>query len=149
MLNIKTLAPDFRLIDQNNKENSLTEHRGSYILIYFYPKDDTPGCTQEACVIRDMYKDFESNGVKVFGISADSVKSHKEFAEKYDLPFTLLSDPEKKVINLYEADGILFNKRISYLIDKDGMIEKIYPKVDPTSHGAEILKDIYSLKNNL
>lgn len=149
MLNIKTLAPDFKLLDQDSKEHSLLYHRGSYVLIYFYPKDDTPGCTKEACVIRDMYKDFESNGVKVFGISADSVESHKEFAEKYQLPFTLLSDPKKEVIKLYEADGTLFNKRISYLVGQDGMIEKVYPKVDPTSHGAEILQDIYKLQNKI
>lgn len=147
MLNIKTLAPDFKLFDQEGKEHSLFSHRGSFVLIYFYPKDDTPGCTKEACVIRDMYADFESNGVKVFGISADSVKSHKKFAEKYQLPFTLLSDPKKEVIKTYEANGGLFTKRISYLVGPEGIIEKVYPKVDPTYHGAEILKDIYALKN--
>ena len=81
------------------------------MLIYFYPKDDTPGCTKEACMIRDLYKDFEKGGVKVFGVSSDSVESHKKFAEKYDLPFTLLSDPKKEVIKIYEADGALFTKR--------------------------------------
>ena len=93
-----------------------------------------------------MYKDFESNGVKVFGISSDSVESHKKFAEKYKLPFTLLSDPEKEVIKIYGADGVLFSKRISYLIGPDGMIKKVYKEVDPTHHGAEILQDIYNLK---
>jgi peroxiredoxin Q/BCP len=148
MLDIKTLAPNFKLLDQNGKEHSLAYHRGSYVLIYFYPKDDTPGCTKEACVIRDVYKDFESNGVKVFGISADSVESHKKFAEKYQLPFTLLSDPEKEVIKIYGADGTLYTKRISYLVGPDGMIEKVYPEVDPTNHGTEILKDIYFLKSS-
>ena len=95
-----------------------------------------------------MYKDFESNGVKVFGISADSVESHKKFAEKYQLPFTLLSDPKKEVIKKYEASGTLFTKRNSYLIGLNGMIEKVYPNVDPTTHGAEILQDIYKLKDN-
>jgi len=146
MINIKTLAPNFKLLDQYGKEHSLMDYRGSYVLIYFYPKDDTPGCTKEACVIRDMYKDFESNNVKVFGVSSDGVESHKKFAEKYQLPFTLLSDTTKEVINTYGADGALFNKRISYLVDPSGVIEKVYPKVDPTTHGAEILKDIYVLK---
>ena len=146
MLNIKTSAPNFTLIDQNSKEHTLSEFLGSYVLIYFYPKDDTPGCTKEACVIRDMYKDFQSNGVVVLGISSDSVESHKKFAEKYGLPFILLSDPEKKVIKTYEANGVIGTKRISYLIGPDGKIEKIYPKVDPAHHGVEILKDIYALK---
>jgi peroxiredoxin Q/BCP len=148
MLNTKTSAPNFKLLDQDGKEHSLLYHRGSYILIYFYPKDDTPGCTKEACVIRDMYKDFESNGVKVFGISSDSVESHKKFAGKYQLPFTLLSDPKKEVIKKYGADGTLFTKRISYLVGPNGMIEKVYPEVDPTTHGVEILKDIYTLKDS-
>ena len=148
MLNIKTPAPNFKLLDQDGKEHSLAYHRGSYVLIYFYPKDDTPGCTKEACVIRDMYKDFESNGVKVFGISSDSVESHKKFAEKFQLPFTLLSDPKKEIIEKYGADGALYTKRISYLVGQNGMIEKVYPEVDPTTHGAEILQDIYKLKDN-
>jgi len=148
MLDIKIPAPNFKLLDQDGKEHTLAYHRGSYVLIYFYPKDDTPGCTKEACIIRDMYKDFESNGVKVFGISADSVQSHKKFAEKYQIPFTLLSDPKKEIIKKYEANGALFTKRISYLIGLNGMIEKVYPKVDPTTHGAEILHDIYALKNS-
>ena len=146
MLAIKSPAPDFTLPDQNGLNHSLFQYKGRYVLLYFYPKDDTPGCTKEACVIRDMYQDFESNGVKVFGISADSVESHKKFTEKYQLPFTLLSDPDKKAITAYEADGAVFNKRISYLIGPDGMIVKTYPKVDPAHHGAEILKDIYALK---
>lgn len=146
MLNIKTSAPDFKLTDQNSKEHTLSEYLGPYVLIYFYPKDDTPGCTKEACVIRDMYKDFQSNGVIVLGISSDKIESHKKFAEKYELPFILLSDPEKNVIKKYEANGLLTTKRISYLVGPDGKIEKIYPKVDPAHHGVEILKDIYALK---
>jgi len=149
MLQIGTLAPDFTLLDQNGKEHLLSYHKGNYVLIYFYPKDDTPGCTKEACTIRDLYKDFESNGVKVFGVSADTPESHKKFAEKFDLPFTLLSDPKREVIEKYGAEKEIFGnkgtKRISYLIGKDGKILKAYDKVDPTTHGAEILKDIYVL----
>ena len=146
MIEINKLAPDFALLDQDGKEHSLLEYRGAYILIYFYPKDDTPGCTKEACVIRDAYKDFQSNGVVVLGISADSVESHRTFAEKYGLPFTLLSDVKKEVIKLYGADGLLFNKRISYLVNPEGVIAKVYPNVDPTNHGIEILKDVMGLK---
>jgi len=147
MLKIETLAPNFKLLDQNGEEHSLSEYRGFHVLVYFYPKDDTPGCTKEACVIRDMYNDFKSNDVKVFGISSDSVESHKRFEEKYKLPFTLLSDPDKEVIKKYRADGAISTKRISYLIGPDGVIEKVYPKVDPAHHGIEILKDITELKN--
>ena len=148
MLTIKTLAPDFALLDQNGTEQSLSAQRGHYTLVYFYPKDDTPGCTTEACTIAEMYKDFQSNSVTVFGISADDTESHKKFAEKYNLPFTLLSDPTKATIKAYEADGMLFSKRISYLIDENGMVAKAYEKVDPAHHGAEILADIQALKNN-
>ncbi len=148
MLEVKTMAPDFRLPDQNGILQSLAEHRGKYILLYFYPKDDTTGCTKEACVIRDAYQDFEKYGVTVFGVSADSVESHKKFAEKYHLPFTLLSDEKRKVIILYGANkGFASTKRISYLIDSQGMIIKTYPKVDPTEHGGEILADVYALKS--
>ena len=147
MLTIKTLAPDFTLLDQNGVTHSLSGERGHYTLVYFYPKDDTPGCTTEACTIAEMYKDFQSNGVTVFGISADDTESHKKFADKYNLPFALLSDTTKETIKAYGADGMLFSKRISYLIDADGIIAKAYDKVDPAHHGAEILTDIYALKN--
>ncbi len=143
MIKIKEIAPNFTLPDQDGKNHSLSEYRGRYVLLYFYPKDDTPGCTKEACAIRDLYKDFESNNVKVLGVSADSSESHKKFAEKYSLPFTLLSDQKKEVITTYDA---ISTKRISYLIGPDGLVVKTYPKVDPTTHGAEILKDIYELK---
>jgi peroxiredoxin Q/BCP len=146
MLGVKTLAPNFNLLDQNGEERSLLSCRGFYVLVYFYPKDDTPGCVTEACSIRDMYKDFEIEDVKVFGISADSTESHKKFAEKYKLPFTLLSDPKKEVIRAYEADNTPFIKRISYLIDPNGLVAKAYPEVDPAHHGTDILKDIYTLK---
>lgn len=147
MLNTGTLAPDFTLIDQNGETHSLSQYRGRYTLIYFYPKDNTPGCTTEACTIRDLYKDFESNNVKVLGISADTSASHKKFADKYNLPFTLLADTTKSTIKAYGANKIPIGiKRISYLIAPDGTIAKTYPKVTPADHGAEILKDIYALK---
>ena len=147
MLNKGTLAPDFTLTDQNGDSHSLSQYRGRYTLIYFYPKDSTPGCTTEACTIRDLYKDFESNNAKVLGISADTTASHKKFADKYNLPFTLLADTTKSAIKAYDANKIPMGiKRISYLIAPDGTIAKTYPKVTPADHGAEILKDIYALK---
>ncbi len=145
MLNIHTTAPEFSLPDQDGVVHSLAENRGQYTLVYFYPMDDTPGCTKEACVIAEAYNDFLAHDTKVFGISADSVESHKKFQEKYSLPFTLLADTEKVAIKAYEAGGLLGTKRISYLIDKDGMIVKAYPNVTPSEHGAEILKDLNEL----
>ena len=96
-------APGFILADQTGTEHALKDYRGRYVLLYFYPKDDTPGCTKEACAIRDIYKDFESTGVKVFGVSKDTVASHKKFAEKYQLQFTLLADTKREVIEAYGA----------------------------------------------
>ena len=145
MLEANTPAPAFAHPDQAGTMRSLSDFAGSYTLVYFYPKDDTPGCTKEACVVRDMYGEFERLGVRVIGISADSVESHAKFAEKYQLPFTLLSDEKSKTIAAYGAKGMVFNKRISYLIGPDGMIVKAYDNVDPTTHGGEILKDVYAL----
>ena len=136
-----TKAPDFSLLDQNGTNHNLSSYLGKIVLIYFYPKDDTPGCTKEACGIRDSYDEFEKLDVVVFGISPDSPESHAEFIQKYNLPFILLSDHRKEMIAEYGADGIM-TKRISYLIGKDGYILKTYPKVDPTSHAEEILNDV-------
>jgi len=145
MLKVGEKALDFDLPDQDGKLHSLSTYKGQYVLVYFYPKDDTPGCTKEACALRDEYALFEKNGIKVFGISADSKKSHKKFVEKYKLPFTLLSDPEKEVITVYGAGGAIGTKRISYLINKKGIIEKVYQKVDPPSHAKQILDDWFNL----
>lgn len=146
MITQGTIAPDFTLLDQDGSAHTLSQYRGRYVLIYFYPKDNTPGCTTEACVIRDLYKDFEQNNVKVLGISADTSASHKKFSDKYNLPFTLLADTKKEVIKMYDANKTPIGiKRISYLIAPDGTVAKTYPKVTPADHGAEILKDIYAL----
>ena len=154
MLNIKTPAPNFKLLDQNGKEHTLAYHRGSYVLIYFYPKDDTPGCTKEACAIRDSFPDFKKLKIVVFGVSVDSVESHKKFEEKYELPFTLLSDDKKEVVKKYgvwgkkklmghEYEGTL---RTSFLIDPAGKIAKIYEDVNPMTHAAEVLADLNDLQ---
>ena len=145
MLTPDTKAPEFSLLDDTGSLRTLSEFSGKTVLLYFYPKDDTPGCTKEACMIRDAYGDYEKEGIVVLGVSADSVESHVAFKEKYQLPFILLSDQSKKMIKLYQADGLLMTKRISYLISKDGIILKVYPDVDPATHAGEILKDIKSL----
>jgi peroxiredoxin Q/BCP len=141
-LTIGEQAPDFTLLDQDGVPHTLSSHKGEYILIYFYPKDDTPGCTKEACSFRDNFPKFQDTSLKVFGISADSEKSHKKFALKYNLPFTLLADSDKKVVTAYGAASVLGVKRISYLINPEGMIIKFYEKVKPDSHAEEVLKDV-------
>jgi len=146
MLHPQSVAPNFELLDQNGKKHTLEEYRGQPVLLYFYPKDGTPGCTKEACSLRDNFHQFENLNVKVIGLNADSVASHQKFAEKYNLPFTLLSDISKTTIKAYKANGLLITKRISYLIDKNGIIIKSLPKVDPTTHTAEMLDEIKNLK---
>ena len=142
MLKQNTKALDFTLLDQDKKEHKLSDYFDKLIVLYFYPKDDTPGCTKEACAITEVYDDFRKADITVLGVSADSPESHIKFRKKYNIPFTLLSDPNKRVIEMYEALKTLGStKRISYLIDK-GIIIKNYPNVDPASHALEILKDI-------
>ena len=155
MLVEKDIAPKFTLLDQGGQKQSLSAQKGKWVLIYFYPKDDTPGCTKEACTIAEVYNDFSKMGVTVFGVSKDSVASHKKFADKYSLPFSLLSDEEGKVIEAYGAwkEKSMFGKknmginRISYLINPKGKVEKVYPKVSPATHALDILKDLKSLIN--
>jgi thioredoxin-dependent peroxiredoxin len=141
MLKEKSKAPNFKLLDQDGNEHALSAYLGKWVLLYFYPKDDTPGCTKEACSFRDNFPEFNKLGIKVFGISADSVESHKKFAEKYGLNFTLLSDQTKEVIKAYEAGGA-FTKRVSYLVDTEGAIFKSYAKVIPADHAEEVLRDL-------
>lgn len=143
-------VPDFSLPDQDGNIHKISDYIGSWILIYFYPKDDTPGCTKEACSIGENFPDFKKSNIKVFGISADSVKSHKKFAEKYKLPFTLLSDENKEVVNLFGVWGkkkfmgkeYMGINRSSFLVDPKGIIVKIYEKVVPDVHAEEVLKDV-------
>ncbi len=149
MLQPGDAAPAFSLPDQDNKTHSLADYTGKTILLYFYPKDDTPGCTKEACTIAEVYDEFTGLDVKVIGVSADSSESHKAFAEKYHLPFTLLSDPSHETIKAYGAykngEGTEHGahiERISYLIAPDGVISRSYPNVDPAIHALQILKDL-------
>ena len=143
---IGSIAPDFTLPDQDGKEHTLSHHRGAWVLLYFYPKDDTPGCTREACMIRDAFPDFGALNAKVFGISVDSIESHKKFAGKYQLPFTLLADTDKKAVKLYGVQGKLFTLRTSFLIDPDGRIAKVYENVKPAEHAKEVLEDLRRLR---
>ncbi len=147
VLKISDKAPDFTLLDQNGSEHTLSDYFGHKIVVYFYPKDDTPGCTKEACSIRDNIALFEENGIRVFGLSFDSPTSHKKFAEKYNLPFTLLSDSDKTVAKLFNSSGFLMAKRNTFLIDTDGKIFKIYKNVDVTTHTQKILNDFSESDN--
>ncbi len=145
MLQEGSKAPNFTLTSHADEAVTLSDFLGSTVLIYFYPKDDTPGCTKEACTITELYDEFEKAGIIVLGISKDSPESHRAFREKYHLLFTLLSDPDGSVIDQYGANGFLGTKRISYLISPDDTILKTYPNVDPATHAYEILKDAKNL----
>jgi peroxiredoxin Q/BCP len=154
MLKIGRRAPSFKLKDQDERTHTLKAQAGKWALVYFYPKDDTPGCTKEACAIAEMYDAFKRQGVAVFGVSSDSPRSHKKFVEKYHLPFTLLSDETMEVIEKYGAAVekrvrgklVRHTARVSYLINPEGNIAKTYPDVDPATHAPELLSDIKSLR---
>ena len=153
-LTIGDKALEFNLPDQKGKMHSLKDQKGKWTLLYFYPKDDTPGCTIEACTIRDNYPAFKKLGITVFGMSADPVKKHEKFSEKYDLPFTLLSDEEKETLEAYGVWGkkkfmgreYMGISRESFLIDPKGKIVKIYEKVRPAQHAEEVLGDLKTLQ---
>lgn len=154
MLSVGDRAPAFSLPDQDGKVHSLGDYAGRWVLLYFYPKDNTPGCTKEACAIRDAWSDFGRLGAAVLGVSKDSVTSHRGFADKHRLPFTLLSDEGREMIAAYgawqkkkmagrEYMGIV---RMSYLVDPEGRIAKVYPKVKPEGHALEVLRDLMELQ---
>jgi peroxiredoxin Q/BCP len=147
-------APDFSLPDENGDLRRLSDYRGKVVVLYFYPKDDTPGCTTEACGFRDQYQDYEKADVPVIGISPDDVKKHQKFKTKYNLPFTLLADTDHTVCELYgvwgrkkfmgkEYDGVF---RTTFLIDKDGTILRVFENVKPEGHSQEILKVLEEIK---
>ncbi len=150
MIQIGKKAPNFTLPDQNGDMHALSDYKGKWVLIYFYPKDMTPGCTVEACALRDAQPDFSKLDAVVLGVSKDSVARHKKFEEKENLNFTLLSDESTEMIQAYEAwaEKSMFGKkymgilRNSYLIDPDGNIAKRYEKVKPADHAKEVLNDI-------
>ena len=147
MLETGTKAPGFTLLDKDGKEVSLADFVGRKVVLYFYPRDNTPGCTRQACAFAGAYKGFQEKDVAVIGISKDSVASHAKFAEKHSLPFILLSDPELVAIQGYDVwkEKKLYGKvsmgvvRTTYIIDENGVIEKVMPKVKPDTNAVEIL----------
>lgn len=147
MLELQSKAPDFTLTDKDGRQVSLSDFLGKKVVLYFYPKDNTPGCTRQACAFADAYDEFRSKNVEVIGISKDSVASHVRFAEKYNLPFILLADPELQAIRAYDvwqekkmcgkvSMGVV---RTTFIIDEEGKIAHIMPKVKPDTNASEIL----------
>ena len=146
-MNIGDIAPDIELFDSNGSIVKLSDFRGRKVVLYFYPKDNTPGCTRQACAFADNYAEYKKRNIVVIGISKDSVDSHRKFAGKYTLPFILLADPELSAIQAYGVwqEKKLYGKvsmgvvRTTFIIDEKGMIEKIMPKVKPDTNATEIL----------
>lgn len=143
-------APDFELMDNEGNLHTLSDYQGQTIVVYFYPKDDTPGCTKEACSFRDAYADFREAGVEVIGISPDNEKSHSKFIQKYELPFVLLSDPDHQVCEAFgvwglkkymgrEYEGVY---RTTFVIGPDGVIKRVYENVKPADHSHEVLAEV-------
>lgn len=155
MLTVGTKAPNFTLTDKDGKSVSLSDFLSQKVVLYFYPKDNTPGCTKQACAFAGAYQGFLDTNTAVIGISKDSVASHQKFAQKYDLPFVLLSDPELLAIQAYDVwkEKKLYGKvsfgvvRTTYIIDEQGVIEHVMPKVKPDTNAAEILEYLGREKN--
>ncbi len=147
MLEVGMRAPDFTLQDKDGRQVALSDFAGKKVVLYFYPKDNTPGCTRQACAFAQNYDGFKERGVEVIGISKDSAASHAKFADKHQLPFVLLADPELQAIQGYDVwkEKKLYGKvsmgvvRTTYVIDEEGIIEKVMPKVKPDTNAAEIL----------
>ncbi|HEY5914691.1 MAG TPA: thioredoxin-dependent thiol peroxidase [Verrucomicrobiae bacterium] len=145
-------APGFTSTTQDGSKVSLSDLAGKKVVLYFYPRDDTPGCTKEACAFRDEFAEFKKKGAVVLGVSVDSGKSHARFAEKYRLPFTLLADEDKSIVQKYGVWGekkfmgrkYMGTHRVTFLIGPDGRIRKIWPKVKPEEHAREVMEEIIS-----
>ncbi|MBW6456861.1 MAG: thioredoxin-dependent thiol peroxidase [Trueperaceae bacterium] len=154
MLEVGQIAPDFSLLDQEGQTRSLADARGRWVVVYFYPKDDTPGCTKEACAFRDDLPRFEGLNAVVWGVSADDEKAHRKFAEKFALNFPLLVDPDKAVLEAYGAwvEKSMYGKsymgvqRITYLIDPEGKVVQSWPKVKPEEHAEEVAAALAELQ---
>jgi peroxiredoxin Q/BCP len=144
-------APDFELLDQSGDLHTLEDYRDQWVVLYFYPKDDTPSCTTEACEFRDNIFAFKERNCQILGVSLDDEESHKEFAEKYSLPFPLLADTEGDAALAYgvkyKMSGMTIARRQTFIIDPDGNIVRHYDKVDPGTHTAEVLSDLESLQD--
>lgn len=148
MLKEGSKAPDFSLNDENGKTWTLADFSGKKLVLYFYPRDNTPGCTTEACGFRDSYQVFKDRGIEVVGVSPDTEASHRKFREKFNLPFILLTDPDKQVLQEYGAYGekMMYGKKVmgvirsTFVIDESGTIIKVFPKVSPDKHVKELLE---------
>lgn len=144
LLKVGDQAPDFTLKSDDGATVSLKDFRGKVVVLYFYPKDFTAGCTKEACAFRDEFSEFKKRDIAIIGISYDKPEEHAKFKMSYNLPYVLVSDKDKEVSKIYGAEGLVVAKRITYVIDRDGKIMAIYPKVDVNSHSKEILEFINS-----
>ena len=150
LLSVGEKAPNFRSVDQDGKPVSMGDFKGQRVVLYFYPKDDTPGCTKEACSFRDDWAKFRKRKIAVLGVSVDDARSHKKFAEKFSLPFTLIADPEKTIVRDYGVWGqksmygrkYMGTNRVTYVIDEKGKIAAVWPKVKPDGHAEEILESL-------
>lgn len=148
MLSIGTKAPEFTLEDKDGNKVSMSDFKGKKVVVYFYPKDNTPGCTRQACAFRNAYDGFKKEDIQVIGISKDSIKSHQKFAEKHELPFILLSDPDLVAIKAFDVwkEKKMYGKtalgvvRATYIIDENGIIEKVFEKAKPDINAQEILE---------
>lgn len=151
-LKVGDIAPELNLIDQTGKLHTIKDYEGQWLVLYFYPKDNTPGCIKEACEFRDEYRVIKEQNTQVLGVSIDSQESHKEFADKYHLPFPLLADKDGDVAKSYQSLFSIwpmkFAKRHSFIIDPKGIIRKIYRKVDVDSHSKAIIADIKLLRSS-
>ncbi len=153
MLEAGTMAPDFTLQDQDGKEVSLSDFRGRKVVLYFYSKDNTAGCNKQACAYAENYPAFVEKGVTVIGVSKDTSAAHRKFADKFELPFILLADPEKEVLQKYDVwvEKNMYGKQVmgvirsSYLIDEEGRIVKVHAKVKPEENAGQMLKDLEEL----
>ena len=155
MLELGSKAPDFCLKDKDGQDVSLSDFEGKKVVLYFYPRDNTPGCTRQACAFAQAYEGFKAKDIVVIGVSKDSVASHQKFADKYQLPFILLSDPDLIAIQAYDVwkEKKMYGKvsfgvqRSTYIIDEQGFIEKVFPKAKPDSNAAEILEYLAGTKD--
>jgi thioredoxin-dependent peroxiredoxin len=151
MLKVGTKAPSFALKDSQGKTHALSDYEGQTVVVYFYPKDDTPGCTTEACSFRDNYSAFKQAGIEILGISPDTIESHQKFSEKHELPFTLLADPNHVVCKAYEVWGKKksFGKeyegvfRTTFIIGPEGKIKRVFENVKPSEHSQEVLDEVF------
>lgn len=142
-----TIAPQFSANDQDGNKHSLSDYKGKKVALYFYPKDDTPGCTKQACSLRDNYSDLLSKGIQIFGVSVDDENSHKKFVQKFELPFPLLADTEKEIVTAYGVWGeksmygkkYMGTQRVTYLINEEGIIASVIDKVKVDDHAGQIL----------